>query len=101
MLDQVQLAVEKKSDLVIFPECSVFGYHPFDLLERQELVETQLLQIKKFIKLIPTDIHVIIGAITINKNKKGKPYFNSSFLLKKNTVLKYFHKKFLTTGDVF
>ncbi|MFN7904565.1 MAG: NAD+ synthase, partial [Pseudobdellovibrionaceae bacterium] len=33
--------------------------------------------------------------------KKGKPYFNSALLLKKNTVVKEFHKQLLPTGDVF
>lgn len=101
MLTQVQLSSEKKADLVVFPECSVFGYHPFDLLERKELVDQQLVQIKKFIKKIPDHIHVIFGAITVNPHKKGRPYFNSALLVKKNKIVKEFHKQLLPTGDVF
>ena len=101
ILAQVQLAAEKKADLVIFPECSVFGYHPFDLLERTELVQQQLVFIKKFLKKIPAKIHVVLGAITVNPNKKGRPYFNSALLVKKNKIVKEFHKQLLPTGDVF
>jgi NAD+ synthase (glutamine-hydrolysing) len=101
MLVQVHIAVEKKADLVVFPECTVFGYHPFDLLERTELVEEQLACIKKFIRLLPTNIHVIFGAITFNKSKRGRPYFNSAMLVKKNKIIQIFNKHLLPTGDVF
>lgn len=101
MQQQVALAVEKKAELIVFPECSVFGYHPFDLLERKELVEAQESLIRKFTKNLPSQIHVIFGAITFNKNKKGRPYFNSALLVKKNKIIKTFHKQLLPTGDVF
>ncbi len=101
MLRQVKLAAEKKSELIIFPECCVFGYHPFDLLERQELVKQQLQLLKKFVKQLPDEIHVLLGAITLNPRKTGRPYFNSALLVKKNKFLKEFHKQLLPTGDVF
>ena len=37
VLEFIIRAKEKKAELVIFPEAALFGYHPFDLLERKSL----------------------------------------------------------------
>lgn len=101
ILEFILRAKEKKADLVIFPEAALFGYHPFDLLERESLVDQQSKELKKLIKKIPKDIFVIVGGFEKNKNKKGRPYFNAAFLLQKNKLIKTFHKELLPTGDVF
>lgn len=50
---------------------------------------------------MPTEIAAVVGVITKNKNKKGKPYFNSAALLQKGKKAKFFNKQLLPTGDVF
>jgi len=94
-------AKEKKAELVIFPEASLFGYHPFDLLEKPELVKQQTKTLTELIKKIPAGLHVLIGGFEKNKNKRGRPYYNAAFLCKKNKIMKSFHKELLPTGDVF
>lgn len=101
ILEFVNRAVEKKSELVIFPEASLFGYHPFDLLEREVIVQKQTVALKQLIKSIPENIYVLVGGFEKNPAKKGRPYFNSVFLCKKNKIVKTFHKELLPTGDVF
>lgn len=91
----------KKADLIIFPEASLFGYQPFDLLERKDLVEQQLKKLKELIREIPIGIHVLIGGFEKNKSSKGRPYFNTAFLCQRNKIIKTFHKELLPTGDVF
>lgn len=101
IINFVQRAKEKKAELVIFPEASLFGYHPFDLLERDLIVEQQTKALKQLIKELPAGIHVLVGGFEKNKNKKGRPYFNVAFLCAKNKILKTFRKELLPTGDVF
>ena len=101
ILDYTHQAKEKKADLVIFPEACLFGYHPFDLLERETLVDQQNKQLKELIKKLPEDIAVLFGGFVKNKNKKGRPYFNAVFLCQKNKIVKTFYKELLPTGDVF
>ncbi|MBC7421011.1 MAG: NAD+ synthase [Bdellovibrio sp.] len=101
ILDFVQRAKEKKAELVIFPEANLFGYHPFDLLERDVLVEKQMSELKDLVIKIPKDIFVLVGGFERNKSKKGRPYYNAVFLCKKNKIVKTFHKELLPTGDVF
>ena len=101
ILDFVHQAQQRKCDLVVFPECALFGYHPFDLLERSQLVKNQEKEFQDLIKKLPKDIGVIIGLITRNPNKMGRPYFNSVALIAKGQKPRLFHKQLLPTGDVF
>src|SRR4051812_37008898 len=90
ILDFNGRAKDKKAELIIFPEASLFGYHPFDLLERDQIVEKQTKILKDLIKKIPSDVHIIIGGFEKNKSKKGRPYYNAAFLCKKNKIVKTF-----------
>lgn len=97
----IDSAKEKKAELVIFPEASLFGYHPFDLLEREELIDSQMRALKTLLKKIPKDMYVIVGGFEKNTSKKGRPYFNSAFLCTRGKIVKTFRKELLPTGDVF
>jgi len=101
IVSYVNRALEKKAELVIFPEASLFGYHPFDLLEREAIVDQQLKALQGLVKSIPAGIHVLVGGFEKNKALKGRPYFNSAFLLTRGKILKTFQKELLPTGDVF
>ena len=101
ILQNIQRAKEKKADLVVFPEAALFGYHPFDLLEREKIVQDQLKALAALIKEIPAGMFIIVGGFSKNKNKKGRPYHNAAFLCTRNKILKTFKKELLPTGDVF
>jgi NAD+ synthase (glutamine-hydrolysing) len=101
ILKYIEQAQQRKCDLVVFPECTLFGYHPFDLLERSKLVEQQEAEFRDLQKKIPDGIGVIIGLITKNPKKMGRPYFNSAAFITKGKKPKFFHKQLLPTGDVF
>ncbi|MNJ91140.1 Glutamine-dependent NAD(+) synthetase [compost metagenome] len=101
ILDYIKQAQQKKCELVVFPECTLFGYHPFDLLERSKIVQKQEAEMKDLIKKIPAGIGVIFGVITENSAKKGRPYFNSAVFAAKGQKPRFFHKQLLPTGDVF
>lgn len=100
-LEFIKRAKDKKAELVIFPEASIFGYHPFDLLERDLIVDQQTKVLKAILKEIPAGIHVLIGGFEKNNKKKGRPYYNVAFLCTKNKIVKTFRKELLPTGDVF
>lgn len=94
-------AKERHCDLVLFPELTLFGYWPSDLLERTELVKEQLSYIQKIKKNIPAGIGVLFGAVTLNPKNKGKFYYNSAVFLEKNKKEKIFCKELLPNYDVF
>lgn len=101
ILEYIRRAIAKKCDLVVFPELSIMGYIPNDLLERRSVVDEQLKELAKLQKQIPAGIAVLVGAVTLSHRKKGKPYYNSAALLVKGKKPKLFHKELLPTYDVF
>jgi NAD+ synthase (glutamine-hydrolysing) len=101
ILEFTRRAVDRRADIVVFPEASLFGYHPMDLLEREEVVEEQLKILDRLHRQIPPGILVLVGAFTKNPTARGKPYFNSAVALVRGQKAKYFHKELLPTYDVF
>ena len=98
---EIQKAAKQGVDLLVFPEASLFGYHPMDLLERAAIVDEQNRCLEVLNRKIPQKMSVLVGAITKNPKKKGKPYHNSAVLLRKDKALKIFPKELLPTYDVF
>lgn len=101
ILERTQEALEKGARLVVFPECALFGYHPFDLLERRGIVARQLKELKVIEQKLPSGIAALVGLLSENKALQGRPFFNSAVLLEKGKKPKWFHKTLLPTGDVF
>jgi NAD+ synthase (glutamine-hydrolysing) len=101
ILEFTEKARQRKVDLVVFPECALLGYHPFDLLEREGLVEGLEKAVKEIHKALPKGIAIIFGTMTRNKNKRGRPFFNSAVFLQKGKPARIFNKQLLPTGDVF
>ncbi|PIU00384.1 MAG: NAD+ synthase [Bdellovibrionales bacterium CG10_big_fil_rev_8_21_14_0_10_45_34] len=100
VLNEVSRVSEKSADLVVFPELTLFGYWPRDLLEREFLVKEQDKALKLLLKKLPTNLTVLLGAVTRNPGK-GKPYRNSALLIQKGRIVSVFHKELLPTYDIF
>lgn len=100
IINEIARAHNNNCDLIVFPEAALYGYHPFDFLERKKSVTEQLKCINKIKKSIPADLGVLLGCFTINPHK-GRPYFNSACFLTKGKQPQFFHKELLPTGDVF
>lgn len=111
-------ALERRCDLVVFPEHALFGYLPNDLLERTSVVEEQLAVLKKIEKSIPAGIGVLFGCVTFAGQKSGataakagikrgesslaiKRLHNAAALMEKGKPTKYFFKERLPNYDVF
>lgn len=101
ILDYIQRAVDRRCDLVVFPEAALFGYHPVDLLERPSVVAQQEKCLKEIHKAIPKGIGVLVGAIVKNSSKKGKGFWNAAVFLNRGEKPKIFAKQLLPTYDVF
>ncbi len=87
-------------ELVIFPEMAISGYPPQDLLERPSFIADHEQALSQLIKKIK-GIGVIVGAITKNTEKTGKPLCNSCLLFENGMVLARAHKQLLPSYDVF
>jgi len=97
IVDFTRQAQDKNCHLIVFPELAILGYSPNDLLERPEVVAEQLKALKK----LPSSKKItgIVGAITPNKNKNQKPYYNSAVVFP--GAIKPCNKTLLPSYDVF
>ena len=97
---EIKRAQQLKVDLILFSELAVCGYPPLDLLEHRSFIEKcdrAILQMAK----MSTNIGVIIGAPSINRDQTGKNLYNSAYFLTNGKVEKIIHKTLLPTYDIF
>ncbi len=101
ILEYSTRALEKRCDLVVFPELSLFGYWPGDLLERESVVQEQLRALRWLEKRAPQGIALLVGVVTQNEKPDGKFFKNSAALIRAGMKTRFFHKELLPTYDVF
>jgi NAD+ synthase (glutamine-hydrolysing) len=101
ILDFINRSIEKRCDLVVFPELALFGYLPMDLLERKSVFEAQWKAFKKLEKNVPKGISALVGLVIPSPVATGKPYRNAVALLEKGKKTKFFFKELLPNYDVF
>lgn len=87
-------------DLAVFPEMSLPGYPPKDLLERPAFIEENLRQLHELASHIK-GIQVLCGFVDYSTQAKGKTLTNSVALLDEGQVRKKGGKRLLPTYDVF
>lgn len=95
-IDKAKLA---GCDLVIFPELTLCGYPPQDLLERSSFLEAHDRALADLIKGLD-GITCIIGALE-RRHGPGKPLYNSALVLERNTIAFRARKQLLPSYDVF
>lgn len=82
-------------DLLAFPELSVTGYPPEDLLYQESFIQSNLEAIKRILK-VTDNICVIVGFVD-----KQESLFNASCVIKNQKVLGIYHKQILPNYGVF
>ncbi len=87
-------------DLVLFPELSVCGYPPRDLVERPWFIERNR-QAAEEIAAQTRGILVVCGLVTAARSTTGKSALNSAALLRDGTIAAIQSKRLLPTYDVF
>ncbi|MGA2731042.1 MAG: NAD+ synthase [Syntrophobacteraceae bacterium] len=95
----IEIAKKANAELVIFPELSIMGYPPRDLLDKRGFVADSLLYWER-IANAGKGIGVIFGAVSVNKGS-GKPYHNSAVFYEDGKLRCTAHKMLLPSYDVF
>ncbi len=99
ILDYIEKASKQNADIVVFPELTITGYPPKDLLEKHHFYESNvkaLLKIKENAK-----IPCIVGFIDKNENESGKYLFNAAAYIENNEIKAVHRKCLLPNYDVF
>ena len=102
MIDAMQAAAEKGADLLVFPELSVCGYYPYDLIYETFFIQQSdqaLLDLLETSKQFPA-LTCIIGTVRSNKSS-GKPFYNALVVINNGEIITEYYKQLLPTYNVF
>ncbi|HEU4602195.1 MAG TPA: NAD+ synthase, partial [Steroidobacteraceae bacterium] len=102
MRSAAQQASSEGASVVVFPELSLTGYYPADMLDDpafQQRIESGLERARKVSTELP-DVYWVIGAPTPRRGI-GKPLHNSLLVLKAGEVALTYHKQLLPTYNIF
>ncbi|MBI4126957.1 MAG: NAD+ synthase [Deltaproteobacteria bacterium] len=97
---ELKWAESQGADLVVFPELTVCGYPPRDLLERSDFLHANLTAVEKIASQTQTT-GVVIGYTSQNQAASGRGLFNTAGLLAGGKIQLEQHKTLLPEYDVF
>ncbi|MFP4408131.1 MAG: nitrilase-related carbon-nitrogen hydrolase, partial [Spirochaetaceae bacterium] len=80
-------AGERGAELVLFPELSLCGYPPMDLLDHNAFVEENRKSLRLLQRELPPELAVAVGYVDVNREMAGKALQNSVALLKGGEVM--------------
>lgn len=98
--DAIDCAKRSGCILAIFPEMSLPGYPPKDLLEKRSFIQENLIRLEKLSSEIK-DISVLCGYVDKNPLDTGKGLINSVALITGGRVTARGGKRLLPSYDVF
>jgi NAD+ synthase/NAD+ synthase (glutamine-hydrolysing) len=102
MLEFAQQAARKGATIIVFPELSLTGYPPRDLLEKESFLDRskeQLLQLAK--QTSGLRLSVICGTVTRSHSNTGNRLYNSAVVLEGGAICFRQDKMLLPSYDVF
>ena len=93
-------AVEDGADLAIFPELSLIGYPPLDLVEKKEFRQASLKALNEIAEQ-SEEVGLLFGTIAEDDDNIGTDIHNSAVLCYKGKVQFIQHKSLIPNYDVF
>ncbi|HEY9842190.1 MAG TPA: NAD+ synthase [Candidatus Obscuribacterales bacterium] len=88
------------ADLVLFPEMTIPGYPPLDLLDSSSFVDANLACLQEVIAAC-TGITAIVGFVDRNRTRQGKQLHNAAAVISDGRLVSTHYKMLLPTYDVF
>lgn len=101
ILDGMQRGRDNNVDLVVFPEMSLCGYPPNDLLDHDAFAQENLKNLRWLQQNTPDGIAAVVGYVDRNREIAGKPLMNVVSVVSDGKILFTQAKTLLPTYDVF
>lgn len=100
ILDGMAWAEQEGADVCVFPELTVCGYPPRDLLEKPDFIQRNLITVDAIAQQT-RGMAVVLGFASINDKPVGRALFNSAGILHEGQRTFIQHKTLLPEYDVF
>ena len=95
-------AVEQGAEVAVFPELTLTGYPPRDLLEKESFLdqtEQHLIDLAQHTTTLP--LTIVCGTVTRTGSSSGNPIYNSAAVLQNGKIVFRQNKMLLPSYDVF
>jgi NAD+ synthase (glutamine-hydrolysing) len=89
------------AELIVFPELSLCGYPPMDLLDDPSFVDQTIIALDHLQKTLPPDIAVVVGYVDRTQGSAEKALQNVAAVVLNGKVVFRQAKRLLPTYDVF
>ena len=99
--DAVLRARSEGAELIVFPELSLCGYPPMDLLDHDAFAEENLTSLRWLQQHLPPEIATVVGYVDRTPGNSGKSLQNVAAVLYGGEVAFRQAKRLLPTYDVF
>lgn len=100
ILSWYRQAVRQGADLVAFPELTLTGYPPRDLLDMPDFLD-KVAEVEAQITSASGEAGLVFGTLRANSGQPGKRLMNAAVLCHRGKTLDVVLKKLLPTYDVF
>lgn len=100
ILRAIREAEAREDDLIVFPELSLTGYPPEDLLLYPYFIEKTAFYLETIAREVRS-ISAVVGFPRKNSEGGEKSLFNSAALIQNGKIVGYYDKILLPTYDVF
>jgi NAD+ synthase (glutamine-hydrolysing) len=100
IIDFISRARSAAADIVVFPELSIIGYPPKDLLLKPQFIEDNLRALRMIAARV-SGIEAIVGYAERNPDPVGRPLHNALAVIRGGQIVSRHFKTLLPTYDVF
>jgi NAD+ synthase (glutamine-hydrolysing) len=102
MVNAARRAAERKAELIAFPELSLTGYPPRDLVEKESFLARTAQCLDQFAaETAGLDLAIIVGYVSRSAVTTGKQAVNSAAVIERGKIVFRQDKMLLPTYDVF
>jgi NAD+ synthase (glutamine-hydrolysing) len=96
MADALERALDSGADLLAYPELTIPGYPPEDLLMRPSFIEENMRALREFAGQVPEKVVAAVGFVDLDAD-----LYNACAVVSGGEVLHRYHKHYLPNYGVF
>jgi NAD+ synthase (glutamine-hydrolysing) len=94
--DTLERSTDSGAELVAYPELTIPGYPPEDLLMRQSFIEENMRALHEFAGRVPENVVSAVGFVDL-----GADLYNACAVVSGGEILHRYHKRYLPNYGVF